>query len=301
MESVFRFRNLSVRLKWILVVLLVAVTHLLFQSFLLPYGKALRSLLPENDVVKDVEYMVQTVHSSTKSVMVRNPLTVNASDLSDATTIVGVEKDITDNLNDVGDLGSDTDVVGNDRFEEFSFTVEEENGLDSTSQDLLDRFMDNSFPSKDSGVKTESLALVSIKNEENDFVLNKTSKDRQGFPLDPIVEPNIVMSMENVLMENVDLRLKKSDGGLDSPFQPSPLASSAEVLVNATFSTTSTSGERSSLASVSEQSGKNHSATATTVVKKMRCNMPPKSITTFQEMNQILVKHRAKSRSMVMN
>ncbi|XP_024020693.1 probable glycosyltransferase At5g03795 [Morus notabilis] len=287
MECHFRFHKLGrVRARWVLVVLLVAVTHLLFQSLLLPYGKALRSLLPEKDDPRDVNYAARTARISTKYAVVRNPLTVNASELIDTST--------SDDLDDGGDLGSDTGGEGDDRFEEFGFTLDEEKGLHRTSQDLVDRYVDDTLNSAD---KPESLALISMKNEENDFVLSKASKDRRGFPLDQTaVEPNIEMSTENIRTENIDLRLKKSDGGLDSPFQPSPLASSADALVNASFSTTSTS-------SVSEQSGllitNNHSAIATTPgVKKMRCNMPPKSITTFQEMNQILVRHRAKSRSL---
>ncbi|POO00853.1 Exostosin-like [Trema orientale] len=285
MENLFQFRKLghAKARGWLFLMVLVAFTHLLFQSFLLPYGKALRSMLPDNEVSRYAKYNVSTVRSSTKSVMVRNPLTVNASDLIDTSTSVELENDA-DSFDKGGELGFETEKRGNDRFKEVSVTLENKGFV---SQHVLDRFVDNSFPSKNSGVVNAISTLVSIQNEESDAIMDKASKDRPGFPLKQIREPD--------LAENISLSLKKSDGGLDTP--------SAAASMNTTYLTTSTSSKSSSLASVSEQSdlviSKNHSAIASIPGrKKMRCEMPPKSITSFQEMNHILARHRAKSRSM---
>lgn len=304
MEHTFHFRKLgrAKAQRWLFVVGLVAVTHLLFQFFLLPYGNALRSLLPDNEVSRNFKYNARTVRSSTQSVMVRNPLTVNASDLIDTSTSVELENEA-DNFDVGGELRFDTEEKGNDRYKEVSFKMEEK-GFDRTFQHVPDRFVDNSFPSKNSGDVNEISALVIRKNLESDSIMDKASEYRPGFPLEQIGEPDTDISVGNVLGENTRLMLKKSDGGLDTPLQLSTLASSVAGSSITTHLKTSTSSKSSSLASVSEKSdlmiSKNHSAIASVPRrKKMRCEMPPKSITSFQEMNRILVRHHAKSRSLV--
>ncbi|XP_062090867.1 probable glycosyltransferase At3g07620 [Humulus lupulus] len=290
MEHRFQFRKLgrSKARRWIFVVVLVAVTHLLFQSFLIPYGNALRSLFPDREFPSNVKYNVRgTVHSSSKSTMIRNPLTVYVSDNFDAG----------------GELGFGTKEKGNDIYKQLSFSIEE-HGLDGTSRNVLDRFVDNSFPSKNSRDVNAVSALVSIKNEESDPVaMDDASKDQPDFSEEQIKEQNAEIPKENVLVENISLMRETIDDGSDTPFKPSMLVSSASALINTTYSTASTSSKSTSLASTSNQSDTQISKNKSAIVsipgkKKMRCDMPPKSITTFQEMNHILVRHRAKSRSM---
>jgi hypothetical protein len=75
--------------RWIFMVVVVAVTYLLFQSLLLPYESAIRSLLPDNKVPVGDESSFVSVHSAAKSLMVRYPLMVNASELSNGLMLVG--------------------------------------------------------------------------------------------------------------------------------------------------------------------------------------------------------------------
>ncbi|KAM6583237.1 hypothetical protein CsatB_010239 [Cannabis sativa] len=268
--------------RWIFVVVLVAVTHLLFQSFLFPYENALRSLFPEREFPINVKYNVLSTavrsSSSSKSVMVRNPLTVYAG----------------------GELGFDTKEKENDiDNKEISF------GIDGTSYYVMDRFVDNSFPFKDSrDSNVVSTALVSIKNEESDPVMgDDASRDQLEFSVEQIKEQDTEISKDNVVVDGISLVQKTIDGGSNTPFKHSTLVSSASASNNMTYLTASTFSENPSLAFASNQSDQQISKNNSAIVsvprrKKMRCDMPPKSITTFQEMNLILVKHRAKSRSM---
>uniref|UniRef100_A0A803NSX8 Exostosin GT47 domain-containing protein n=3 Tax=Cannabis sativa TaxID=3483 RepID=A0A803NSX8_CANSA len=254
----------------------------ILQSFLFPYENALRSLFPEREFPINVKYNVLSTavrsSSSSKSVMVRNPLTVYAG----------------------GELGFDTKEKENDiDNKEISF------GIDGTSYYVMDRFVDNSFPFKDSrDSNVVSTALVSIKNEESDPVMgDDASRDQLEFSVEQIKEQDTEISKDNVVVDGISLVQKTIDGGSNTPFKHSTLVSSASASNNMTYLTASTFSENPSLAFASNQSDQQISKNNSAIVsvprrKKMRCDMPPKSITTFQEMNLILVKHRAKSRSM---
>ena len=180
MEFELGFRRIDRR--WLFAVVLVAVTHLLLQSFLLPYGNALRSLLPDHEPTKSIRYDARS--SST----IRNTLTVNASD-----------------------------------------PIQEENNVfSSESVDIIRKFDDDQIPG-----------------------------------------PNASLSSRRSDSGSLETRLQRSK--------------------------TSTPSKNISLASQTTKS-------STAIVpgpKKMRCDTPPKTVTTFQEMNQILIRHRAKSRAPV--
>ncbi|KAL5572598.1 hypothetical protein UlMin_022195 [Ulmus minor] len=286
--------------RWLFVVVLVAVTHLLFQSFLLPYGNALRSLLPDNDVPKIVRSEILDVRSPTKFVMVLNPLTVNASDLVDSssTVMLGKEAEI---LNVGGELRNDIEIKEKGEYKEMSFALKHKEV--NTSEHFVSGYVDKGSLMKKAVDKDESSELESIEERENGFTLEEVNNNRDDFPVKRIVEPSIEITTENIIEENVSLSENKSDGGSSTPFLPSPLAASEAASVNETSPKTLTFQESSFIKSVSEQSdlvtSKNLPATVTIPgKKKMRCNMPPKSVTTFDEMNHILARHRRSSRAM---
>ncbi|KAF3441884.1 hypothetical protein FNV43_RR15799 [Rhamnella rubrinervis] len=288
MEYPFHFRKLRYKRaqKWLFVVGVVAATHLLFQSFLLPYGNALRSLLPGQDVPTHV---INNFPSSSKSAIVRNPLTVNASDLIDPDMIVWLEEGA--DKFEVGDIGLDAGIKGNGRFEEINFALEEE-GLHNTFGHAVDTDVINNSPTKEVVGMKGSLASVSVKNQDNGSIQGFAHKDNQ----EQTVKPNVKASFGNILEVNLSQTAKKSDGGFDSPFQPPPLLSSPAASNNATLLRTLTSGENVSFVSASQQNdllnSENRSALMTIRGrKKMRSEMPPKSRTSIHEMNHILMKH----------
>ena len=139
MDCSFRFLKLChIQTRRRLLVLgVVAVTYLMFQWLLLPYENALRSLLPQTHVPDHVTGNFFAIHSSAKSVMVRNPLTVNSSEVIDTPRFGGVEK-----YADKSSLGGEL-VFG---FKEID-SVLEEKGIDNTFGHTVDRIVDEDVPS----------------------------------------------------------------------------------------------------------------------------------------------------------
>lgn len=237
MECSFQFLKLChiETRRRLLVLGVVAVTYLLCQWLLLPYENALRTLLPQSQVPKQVPGSFLAVHSSTKSVMVRNPLTVNSSDS-----------------------------IGPSRF------------------GGVDKYAHNS-----------SLG-VAHDNEP------KEKEARYDF-LEPIVLSKDEISTENTLEETTTPTAKNSEG-VKTAFLSSPLIlPAAASLINGAdlnylvFNASSSASLESDVVTM-----KNGSVTITSPgKKKMRCNMPPKSITSIHEMNHRLVRHHAKARAMV--
>lgn len=271
----------------------VAVTYLLFQSLLLPYENALRSLLPDGEIPVRAESSFLAVHSVVKSVMVRNPLTVNASELSNDLMVVEVVKNegVGRAIGDGGGLeGKDSDV-------ENGFASDEK-GLDNDFELFVDGNLNSgSTPYENVVHMNESLALEIVRNEENSSVLDETSEGRHGVSIEQIVKPNDVVSVGKSPGENTSPKSENSKG-VDTTIQSPPLAlprtaSSITItyLENVVSNASSSALERDGAAL------KNDSVMMTsTGKKKMRCNMPPKSITSLYEMNRMLVRHR---RSMV--
>lgn len=314
--------------RWLFLVGIVAVTHLLFQSLLLPYGNALLSLLPDHDDPTYVKNEFPTVGSSTKPVMVRNPLTVNASDLIDPSVIVRLEG-YADKV-EAGGIGFDSGLIGNERikykgnglhdtsehvvdrdvdnsyptkedgskrFKEMNFASEGK-GLHNTSENAVDKDVDNNYPTKEVLGMNGSLVLVSVENKESGSILNKADKDiEHQFVEQQIVKPNHKVSLEN----NVSLTVKKRESDFHTSFQSSPLASLPSTLNDTSILKTLTSGNNVSSGLASQEFDLvnlgNHSLTMTIPgIKKMRSEMPPKSRTSIHEMNHILLRH---PRSMV--
>ncbi|XP_021807096.1 probable glycosyltransferase At3g07620 isoform X1 [Prunus avium] len=280
--------------RWLFLLGVVAVTYLSFQSLLLPYGNALRSLLPHNEVQEQFKGSgVLSIHSSAKSVMVRNPLTVHSSsDFIDVSMFGGVEK-AAGNSGLGGEIGHGHGPIGKDVHKEIDLLLEEK-GIDNTFANTMHRNVDHDFPSENVVDTIESLALVSIENQENGSVQDKANVAKYGFPLERIVLPNYETSTENTLKENSNLTAKKSDG-VKTGFPSSPLilpaAASLATVINASVGSTSFKSDVATSKNgsvVMKNPGR----------KKMKSELPPKSITSIYEMNHILLRHRASSRSL---
>lgn len=259
--------------RWIFTVGAVAFTYLLFQSLLLPYENALRSLLPDGEVPEHDESSFLAVHSVAKSVMVRNPLAVGSSEFSKNSMLVKMVKN-----EDVGGAIGDRDERnGNDRDGENGFPLDKKD-LENGFVRLGDENLSSDASSNDVvHFMKESLVLESVRNHENSSALDEASEGRHGILLEQIVKPNYGVSIVKKPEENTSLTSEKS-GDADTTIQllSSVAEPTEELALNTTIEMVSNSGK-----------------------KKMRCDMPPKLISSIYEMNHILVRHRASSSSMV--
>ncbi|PRQ46663.1 putative xylogalacturonan beta-1,3-xylosyltransferase [Rosa chinensis] len=284
----------------LLVLGVVAVTYLLFQWLLLPYENALRSLLPQSQVLDHVTGSSLAIHSSAKSVMVRNPLTVNSSDLIDAPRFGGVER-YADNSSLGGEIVHESEPNEEEGFKEID-SVLEEKGIDNAFEHAVDGNVDKNSSSGNGVDIVASLAMVSISNEENGSNLVKADEASDDFP-EPTVLSKDEVSTENTLEENTTEAAKNSEG-VKTIFPSSQLILPATAsFINRTNVSHLVFNASSSVGSASLESDvvtiKNGSLTMTSPGKKMmKCNMPPKSITSIHEMNLTLVRHHAKPRAL---
>ncbi|XP_031250643.1 probable glycosyltransferase At5g03795 [Pistacia vera] len=276
--------------RWLFVVGLLAVTHLLFQSLLLPYGKALQSLLPDAELPIHDESSQPTLKTLTKSAMVRNPLTVNASDETNDSVFREFVED-GDNYNLDREIGHDSGLKGivrdlNDGF------VFEGNGQDSSIELVTDREVDD----EDVEDLIGSSALDSAKNRENSSILELASEARHGLPLEQIVKLNREVSTANTQEQHTSQTAKNLEG-------PKTVSTTLTPFENITFLITKVSNASSFVSSVVPPSNpvtsKNVSAlTGSPGKKKMRCLLPPKTVTSVNEMDHILMQRRRSSRAM---
>ncbi|XP_062149066.1 probable glycosyltransferase At5g03795 [Alnus glutinosa] len=279
--------------RWVFMVGVVAVTYLLFQSLLLPYENALRSLLPDGEIPVRAESSFRAVHSVAKSVMVRNPLKVYASELSNDSMVVEVVKNegVRRAIGEGGGLErKDSDVENG-----FASDVK---GLDNDFELFVDGNLDSDSPPYENVVHvSESLALEVVRNEENSSVLDEAGEGRLGVSLEQIVKPNNGVSVGKNPEENTSLKSENSKG-VDTTIQSPPLAMPRTASsITITYLENVVSNASSSALQRDGATLKNDSVMMTsTGTKKMRCNMPPKSITSLYEMNRILLRHRRSMR-----
>lgn len=301
----FQFHKLvhNKKQRWVFMVVVLAFTYLLFQSLLLPYEKAIRSLLPDDEVPIGGESSFLNMHSAAKSLMVHYPLLVNASEFSTDLMLVGVVKN-EDNPDAGGKIGHGGGV--------YHKAIDIENGFASEVKGIYDgreRVVDGNLnggsPSEVS-VYNNDLALHNVKKQESISVLDEANEGRNGVSLEQFVKPNDGVSMSKNIEVNTSLASEKYEG-IDTIIQSLPLAPPVTASpITITYLENVVSNATSSIGSAVRPGdgaiSKNDSVmTNSTAKKELRCNMPPKLITSIYEMNRILVRHRASSRSMVMN
>lgn len=299
----FQFHKLvhNKKQRWVFMVVVLAFTYLLFQSLLLPYEKAIRSLLPDDEVPIGGESSFLNIHSAAKSLMVHYPLLVNASEFSTDLMLVGVVKN-EDNPDAGGKIGHGGGV--------YHKAIDIENGFASEVKGIYDgreRVVDGNLnggsPSEVSVYNNESLALHNVKKQESISVLDEANEGRNGVSLEQFVKPNDGVSMSKNIEVNTSLASEKYEG-IDTIIQSLPLAPPVTASpITITYLENVVSNATSSIGSAVRPGdvaiSKNDSVmTNSTAKKELRCNMPPKLITSIYEMNRILVRHRASSRSM---
>lgn len=228
-QSLFRNRNQ----RCLFLVIAVAVTHLMFQSLMLPYENALLSLLPnKKDLVDNNGERIMVLQSSTKAVTIRNPLTVNVSELPQVSSsrAFNVIKDT---------------MGGN------SSSLHE--GLELTVQMEIEDAKDQ---------VAEEHPLVNL-NEKHVLDMDSDFASEEGETVvgDIMLEQTVVKN-ESFSSHGSDI---SSIGWLNALKSPQNIVKNESLIVK----------------------------------KKYRCDIPPNSVTTIQEMEQIYVRNRAKSRSMV--
>lgn len=298
----FEMLFLSKNRRWLFLVALVTATHLMFQSLLLPYGNALQSLLPDRKILTGDYSTFLNTHSSAKSVMVRYPLTVNISESAEALMFVGVFKSHK-NFNGGEDIGHYDGQNRADRLEEKS----------NAPEGRIDHVIEmGAVKSKDGGLSSDNImqmskSLVMQGSElENHTYVPVMASDTHGTSLEQTVEPNNRTSSDAIESETSSLpreTLKDSETEfhsttLASPATPARAPSDTNNLKNLMWNA-SDSFHSAGAQNIRTSSQNQSSATIDPGKKKMRCDMPPKSVTTIEEMNRIYVRHRVSSRSMV--
>ncbi|KAL7137628.1 hypothetical protein ABFS83_10G106300 [Erythranthe nasuta] len=248
--------------KWVFLVGLVGLTHLFCQSLMLPYGNALLSLLPD-----DKSSVVVTAEDDDSSVKISIVENLAASNLDSQSLLVRRVKS-TKSYNVGRDIGNaDKGSVGRDNQE-------------NTNPDDLDTAADVDDDDLDF-VEDETLA-----NTTNNVDMDKEGsvveivKSQEHESLSEIGEGE---SSKNTSLSNVD---KSVNGGS---------ATSSPLLIESRVSSTSVVEEGHILMVNNKVSA---STNGSSVKKKMRCDMPPKTVTPVIEMERILVRNRARSRAM---
>ncbi|XP_010535964.1 PREDICTED: probable glycosyltransferase At3g07620 [Tarenaya hassleriana] len=245
--------------KWIFLVGAVAFTHiLLFQSLVVPFDKL----------------RLSDETASSENAVLRNRFSVQESDVSAASGLYVLEK--TDHVS----------VFGNDDGQERGNSVvmmgTGSHGNDGESG--LNAGVDNDIDD-DEGLD-DRIDLERFE-DENDIVeeLADSSKDR-------IPQGKADKQREEVSMDKYTNQVQKFESSKanlsvqNTKNVKRPTSSVVSIVGNATLTRNLHVLENGSLP-ISKR-----------VKRKMRCEMPPKTVTTINEMNQILVKHRRSSRAM---
>lgn len=286
--------------RWLYVVGLVALTHLFCQSLMLPYGTALLSLLPGDELPKQYMGTFLSGSSSVKSILVRQSILVNASDSVDATLIVGLVENV-DNVG--GETGRSRGQMGNNRSMENEFNLGM-NDPENTNEHDQDRKGEKDF-SKDFVDLNDDYVV----DHDLDFVSfsDKANGSTQSLPLEHIVEPSDGTSEEDILEADTNVIPEKV--GTTNFTSLVNLVSNVSIAIGSAALKRSSGGAEIRQLSKDESHLKLQSGigmlinTSTTMnnttTKKLRCDMPPKSVMSMYEMNQLLVRHRRSSRAMV--
>ncbi|KAJ4839869.1 hypothetical protein Tsubulata_903174 [Turnera subulata] len=274
--------------RWLVVVGVVAITHIMFQSLLLPYGNALRSMLPNSNDPMYEQGHLQTLHSSAKSLIIRNTLAVDASSSVNDSIVEGLVKDGSD-VGGGGFSGHDGVVQQNSRDIEDDFALEEED-LDNPIELVMDEEVDGDLLPQD---RTDgNVTSDGVESQESNTILRLGSETRLGVP-DKNIKSNIDLPHYAIPEEDTGLVHKEFGGANTSlialPVEPQKINSATDI------SHLKSNGSTS----VGYTIRKNNTAIVhNSAKKKMRCEMPPKSVTSVDEMNKILARHRRSSRAM---
>lgn len=304
MNFAINFQNLLQidRKKWLLVVGLVALTHMICQSLMLPYGNGLLFLLPGDKFTINEEFRLKSRQSYQKSGLVDVPHLVNASNVTKKTLLIHNMKRIAKKY-EVGGIAK-----------EIAKKEDDSVAIDSSLDFVEDANLDNDMPFEEEKDADEMDPLVSD-NKDGGFTLPKSGESRHSLSLEQVVKSSNQILADKMPSASV---ITESENALSSA-TPATLATEG-VLVNVTLATNVSTAAISSInVSVkgneikeiptdrehelvqSDFSSLNKSSALSEkpVRKKMRCELPPKTITSIHQMERLLIRHRARSRAMV--
>lgn len=293
---------LSKNRRWLFLVALVATTHLMFQSLLLPYGTALQSLLPDRKILTADNATFSNTHSSAKSVMVRNPLTVNVSESAEALVFLGAIKS-NKNFNGGEDIGHYDGQNRVDRQEQKS------NAPEGSIDHVIEMGAANRKEgglSSDKIMHTSKSLVMQGREFENHTFVPVMASDTHSVSLELTVELDNRTLSGDSQSETLSLP-RETLKDLETEFHSTtltPSATPARALPSDTNNVkdlmwnASNSFHSAGAQNISTSSQDQSLATINPGKKKMRCNMPPKSVTTIEEMNHIYVRRQVSSRSM---
>ncbi|KAI4350815.1 hypothetical protein L6164_005229 [Bauhinia variegata] len=266
--------------KWLFLLGVSAFYFLLFQTTLLPSGNSTWPPLPENHVSLRSKTSHPSAHSTSKSYAVRNPLTVNASDLSNSSAVIHMAKKV--DFFTVGDENRGHDWLrGMENDMESDLASEKHSSKSDYAFELREvRAVSDShgFPKKNT---------ADINENKNDLSVWK------------ILVPKGGKSMNNEV-ENRNNKPREPES-VDATFQSSLSGPNRTASTNLTYLRNLVSNANPSVGSTSQKNDLIASDNGTARMsgpRKMRCNMPPKSRTLIHEMEKILARNRRSSRAM---
>ncbi|KAL3535704.1 hypothetical protein ACH5RR_004165 [Cinchona calisaya] len=287
--------------KWLLMVGLLAATHLFCQSLMLPYGNALRSLMPDgNYTLHKKTELVSKQSAASKSVILNDPLIDNVAELVN-------ESLFTHSIKRVGEL----DVVGDTgdkEIEKENHIISDSKGIDNAVDFIEDVNLDNDMPFE-AGNKDE-VGSAESDNQADDFDLGNTGEIKPSLSLEQIVEPsNHILSDTMQSSSIITKTTLTSTNSLVNVTFPGNLATNVSTVSSSVFNASIKGKDIIAHPSESEGnnvllhrdiagSNNNSALVSIPVRKKMKCEMPPKTITPILEMEWLLDHHRARSRAM---
>lgn len=268
--------------RWLFLVGLVALTHLFCQSLMLPYGNALLSLFPDaknGEVVKEIESSKQ---SSVDVGIVNNHKEVGTPNLYNESQLVPKGGTVY-SYKVGGDIEEEKEPMEKDQEMKIKLALDdadmdndfdfvEDEALDDENIDTEEFLMQNdTLLQIGTGESRHNLSLALVKKGSSGSVIvdadtKKIEETSNGGSTDlslVLVTPSTVLLNISAVSKNMEFDARKANG-----------------------SVLDVSSDRTGNVLISKP-----------VKKKMRCDMPPKTVTTLDEMQSILNRNRARSRA----
>ncbi|KAK4343428.1 hypothetical protein RND71_036522 [Anisodus tanguticus] len=282
--------------KWILVVVLVAVTHLFCQTLMLPYGNALRSLLSESKILLPEKMSLSSGESSVvKSANVGDSL----SNFDYANVLIDRVKST--DKGDEGEDGETDERVNEEEDVKLRSIHSVGKALDNDSDFVEDATIENDNLFDEVVDVDEETTMQNSGNQIRGSVLQNNNESRLDLSLEQVVKPNGELSADseldanrNSVLNDAKVVSNESSNHLDHL----PLVTIDEKNFIHTANNESSTRDLTQLLPNHGNHSLVQSDTNTPVKKKMRCMLPPKTVTSISQMERLLVRHRARSRAM---
>ncbi|KAG9139611.1 hypothetical protein Leryth_024020 [Lithospermum erythrorhizon] len=285
--------------KWLLVVSVMAITHIFCQSMMLPYGKALVSLFPEGDTS-----IHEKVHVSSAI-----PLTVGEELFTEKVPNFVDAGLLSLSGKDTGDTNVGEEALN---YEEKKKAKEDERILDGRnpddSVDFVDDTGDNDMPFEEH--VGEGVLLKKSADTRNALSLEQVIRASNSSRSDDMLKKNRSVTHDEAIAKGGFIKNSYGVGTRESTSGKNYLRNNSSrigTLANSALRISSgvskpivvSDGRNTELVQHDLANSDNGSAlTGKPVKKQMRCNMPPKTVTEIKEMERLLVRHHARSRAM---